>query len=59
MDRIIIEFTKLDKEVLGKKLDILDEELPKQKDFVSKIEILRDKIYKSLLEMDKDMYDSD
>lgn len=59
MDRIIIEFTKLDKEVLEKKLDILDEELPKQKDFVSKIEILRDKIYKSLLEMDKDMYESD
>ena len=59
MDRIIIEFTKLDKEVLEKKLDILDEELPKQRDFVSKIQILRDKIYTSLLEMDKNMYESD
>jgi hypothetical protein len=59
MDIIIISFKALDKEVLVNKLKIIEEQIIIANDFSIKLEELRDKIKKNILEIDKWEYDSD
>jgi hypothetical protein len=53
MDVIIISFKALDKEVLVNKLKIVEEQLQIASDFIVRLEEIKEKIKKNILEIDK------